>query len=51
MNARLILVDSYVTATLRDGWYAMWWPGLTRAAVIVAGDNGNEAIGTVTPAP
>jgi len=31
--------------------YATWWPGLTRAAVIVAGDNGNEAIGTVTPAP
>jgi hypothetical protein len=43
--------DTYVTAALRDGWYAMWWPGLTRAAVIVAGDNRNVAIGTVTPAP
>ena len=51
MNARLILVDSYVTATLRDGWSGMWRPGLTRAAVFVAGDNRNEAIGTVTPAP
>ena len=51
MSARLILVDTYVTATLRVGWYAMRWTGLTRAAVIVAGDNRNEAIGTVTPAP
>jgi hypothetical protein len=41
--------DTYVTATLRDGWYAMWWPGQTKAAVIVAGNNRNEAIGTVTP--
>jgi hypothetical protein len=41
--------DTYVTATLRDDWYAMWWPGLTRAAVIVAADNRNVAIGTVTP--
>ena len=41
--------DTYVTATLRDGWYAMWWPGQTRPAVIVAGNNRNEAIGTVTP--
>ena len=41
--------DTYVTSTLRDGWYAMWWPGLTRAAVIAAADNRNVAIGTVTP--
>jgi len=41
--------DTYVTATLRDGWYAMWWPGRIRAAVIVAVDNRNLAMGKLTP--
>ena len=39
--------DTYVTAALRDGWYAMWWPGRTRAATITANDNRNVVIGTV----
>ena len=41
--------DTYVTASLSGGWYAMWWPGLTKAAVIVAGDNRNEALEALTP--
>ncbi|HEX5826465.1 MAG TPA: hypothetical protein VFY23_03020 [Candidatus Limnocylindrales bacterium] len=41
--------DTYVTSTLRDGWYAMWWPGQTRPNVIVAADNRNLAMGKITP--
>jgi hypothetical protein len=41
--------DTYVTATIRDGWYAMWWPGQERALVVVASDNRNVAMGKVTP--
>jgi hypothetical protein len=41
--------DTYVTASLQDGWWAMWWPGSTRPAIIVAGNNRNEAIANVAP--
>jgi hypothetical protein len=41
--------DTYVTAALANGWYAMWWPGSIRPAVIVAGNNRNEAMGKITP--
>lgn len=41
--------DTYVTAALDNGWYAMWWPGSIRPAVIVAGDNRNVAMGKLTP--
>ena len=41
--------DTWVTATLRDGWYAMWWPGGQRPAVIVAANARNEALGSITP--
>lgn len=41
--------DTYVTSTIANGWYAMWWPGRTRAAVIVAADNRNVAMGKLTP--
>lgn len=39
--------DTYVTATIHDGWWAMWWPGQTKPAVIVAANAKNEAIATV----
>jgi len=41
--------DTYVTSTMDNGWYAMWWPGSVKAAVIVAADNRNVAMGKLTP--
>jgi hypothetical protein len=41
--------DTYVTASTDNGWYAMWWQGSVRPAVIVAADNRNLAMGKLTP--
>ena len=41
--------DTYVTSSTDNGWYAMWWAGSVRPAVIVAADNRNEARGKLTP--
>ena len=41
--------DTYVTSSTDNGWYAMWWQGTIRPAVIVAADNRNEARGKLTP--
>jgi hypothetical protein len=41
--------DTYVTSSMANGWYAMWWLGRVRPAVIVAADNRNLAMGKLTP--
>jgi hypothetical protein len=41
--------DTYVTSSMDNGWYAMWWQGAVRPAVIVAADNRNLAMGKLTP--
>jgi hypothetical protein len=41
--------DTYVTSSMDNGWYAMWWHGSVRPAVIVGADNRNEAMGKLTP--
>lgn len=41
--------DTYVTASMANGWYVAWWPGRDDPITVAAVDNKNLAIGGTAP--